>query len=134
MKQGSEERAGPGAAVYTGLALSVIGALLDVASGYLLAPMSGGMPSTYVAEASMYLLGAAVLVWGLLSVTTVMAARMKWSGAGMEILGVVMAVVSGIIPGMNGGLSNAMLLVGALMIINGALMQRRRGMKQEKDR
>ena len=55
---------------------------------------------------------------------------MKWSGIGMEVLGVVMAVVSGFFPGMNEGISDAMLVVGALMIINGALMQRSRAMKK----
>jgi len=46
----------------------------------------------------------------------------------------VMAVVSGVVPGMNTDISYGMLVVGALMIINGALMQRGRRMKQEEDR
>jgi hypothetical protein len=132
MRRDSDARAGPGVVAYTGLTLSLVGALLDFASGYALAPMGGGMASAYIAEASLYFLGAVVLVVGALSVTSVMANRMKWSGIGMEVLGVVMAVVSGLVPGMNGGLSDAMLVVGALMIINGALMQRNRGMKAEK--
>ena len=120
--------------VYVGLTISVVGALLDFASGYLLTPMEGAMAFAYLAEVAMYVLGGIVLVLGVLSVTRVMANRMKWCGLGMEIIGVVMAVVSGLVPGMNEGLSDAMLVIAIAMIIDGALMQRNRGMQKEKSK
>ena len=126
---------GPGSGkrvvAHTGLALSVVGALLDFASGYTFAPMEGGMAMATTSEIFMYLLGAVLIILGILSVTPLMAGRMRWSGIGMEVLGVIMALVSGLFPGMNEGISDAMLVVGALMIINGILMQRNRVMKKE---
>ena len=134
MKRDSKAPAGLGVVAYTGLALSIVGAILDFASGYMAAPMEVSMASAYVEETSLLVLGAIVLVLGMVSVTPSLIKRMKWTGLGMEILGVVMAVVSGVVPGMNTDISYGMLVVGALMIINGALMQRGRRMKQEEDR
>ena len=73
----------------------------------------------------LYLLGIIVLLGGGLLLRPGSAERMRRLGALMEVLGVVMALASYLIPGMNLALSYAMLLVGAAMILNGALMQRR---------
>ena len=111
--------------------LSGIGAVLDFASGYTLAPMNGeGMAGSYLAEVSMYALGAVVLLVGILLILPT-ASRMNWSGVAMEVLGVAMVLVSYLIPGMNSALSDAMLVVGALMVVNGIAMQRsnKTGMK-----
>lgn len=114
----------------TGLALSIVGAALDFASGYTTGLMpSGGMEVPSIFTILLYLLGGVVVVVGILLVAPSMARRMKWFGLLMEVLGVVMALASAWIPGMNAGLSDAMLIVGALMILNGALMQTRRKME-----
>ena len=73
----------------------------------------------------MYLLGVIVLVGGVMLVLPSMAGRMRRLGLLMEVLGVVMALTSYLVPGMNLAVSYAMLLVGAAMIVNGAYMQRR---------
>ena len=113
---------------YTGVLLSFVGAALDVASGYTLTsmtadPMTGGGPST-ASMVFLYGLGTALAVAGLAMVLPGASGRMRLLGLVMEVFGVVMALTSTFVPGMNGALSDGMLIVGALMILNGALMQR----------
>jgi hypothetical protein len=111
--------------VYTALAISLVGALLDFASGNSFNPMmGGGMGASYDSAVALYVLGAVVLIAGVLPFLPNVANRMSWFGLLMEIFGVTMVLASGWIPGMNIVLSDAMLVVGALMILNGALMQR----------
>ncbi|MDV3277928.1 MAG: hypothetical protein LYZ69_05615 [Nitrososphaerales archaeon] len=112
--------------VYTGLAVSLIGAVLDFVSGFMLTPMTGGgMAASFLSAVALYVLGGAVLIVGVLLLAPSMAGRMNRFGVLMEVFGVVMALASGLVPGMNVGLSYAMLVIGGLMILNGALMQRR---------
>lgn len=112
------------AVVYTGLALSLIGALIDFESGNMFNPMmGGGMGASYSSAIALYALGAAVLISGVLPFAPRIVNRTSRFGLLMEIFGVTMALASGI-PGMNIVLLYAMLVVGALMILNGAVMQR----------
>lgn len=112
---------------YSALALSVIGAVLDFASAYQVAPMSAmAMAGPYSAEVVLFALGVVVLAAGILPFLPSASWSMRRSGLSMEILGVAMAVVSGLVPGMDVALSYAMLVVGALMIVNGIAMQRGR--------
>ena len=120
------------AVTYAGLALSVAGGVLDFASGYTIAPMNeGGMAYSYLGEVSMYALGSVVLAVGVLSILHAADGAMKWSGVAMEVLGVVMALASSLVPGMDALISDSMLIVGGLMIVNGIIMQRsnKTGMK-----
>jgi hypothetical protein len=114
---------------YTGFGISIVGAALDFASGYYsmgsMAVPSGTMGGPSTASVTMYVLGIVVLFGGVLLVLPGMAGSMRRLGLLMEVLGVVMALASYLVPGMNLGLSYAMLLVGAAMILNGAYMQRR---------
>lgn len=116
--------------VFTGFVISLAGAILDFASGYYASgPMSseaGSMAAPSPTSVALYLLGILVLLGGVLLVLPGTAGRMQRLGLLMEGLGVVMALVSYLVPGMNLGLSYAMLFVGAAMILNGALMQRRK--------
>ncbi len=114
----------------TGLGVSLLGAVVDFGSGYSysMAPMgppAGMTGSTGPISIALFLLGIVVLSSGALIVLPRMAGSMRGLGLLMEALGVVMALVSYLVPGMNLALSYAMLLVGAAMILNGALMQRR---------
>lgn len=115
---------------YTGLGISLLGAVVDFGSGYSysMAPMNppagmtGGAGTISIA---LFLLGIVVLLSGAALVIPRMAGSMRGLGLLMEAFGVIMALVSYLVPGMNPALSYAMLLVGAAMILNGALMQRR---------
>jgi hypothetical protein len=113
---------------YAGILLSFAGAALDVASGYTLTSMAtdamtGGGPST-ASMVFLYGLGTALAVAGLAMFMPGASGKMRLFGLVMEIFGVVMALTSTFVPGMNAALSDGMLIVGALMILNGALMQR----------
>jgi len=114
---------------YTGFGISLVGAALDFASGYYSTSSttmpSGVMSSPSSTSVALYLLGVIVLVGGVMLVLPSMAGRMRRLGLLMEVLGVVMALTSYLVPGMNLAVSYAMLLVGAAMIVNGAYMQRR---------
>jgi len=114
---------------YTGFGISVVGAALDFASGYYSMGSSvmptEAMSGPSAASIAMYLLGVVILVGGALLVLPTMAGSMRMLGLLKEILGVVMALTSYLVPGMSVTLSYAMLLVGAAMILNGAYMQRR---------
>ena len=114
---------------YTGFGISLVGAALDFASGYYSTSSTtmppGAMSSPSSTSVALYLLGVIVLVGGVMLVLPSMAGRMRRLGLLMEVLGVVMALTSYLVPGMNLAVSYAMLLVGAAMIVNGAYMQRR---------
>ncbi len=118
------------AVAYAGLGISLLGATLDYFSAYSVrsagsVEMMSGEPT--VSAIALYALGTGVLISGILMVLPSMTAAMRRLGLLMEVFGVLMALASAWLPGMNVGLSDAMLIVGALMILNGALMQRRRG-------
>jgi len=122
------------ALAYSGLGISLIGAALDFESGYSY-PMglatSGMMVGFSPSAAALYALGIAVLASGALLVLPSMRSHMRRLGLLMELLGVVMALTSYLLPGMSIALAFAMLFVAAAMILNGALMQRRSpGMEQ----
>ncbi len=112
---------------YTGLAVSLLGAAIDLASGYSLASTAGvGMSGPSILPAVAVLgLGAAVLIMGFLIVIPSMSGAMRRLGILMEVFGVIMALASARLPGMIEGLSIGMLIVGALMFLNGVLMQGR---------
>ena len=111
-------------ASYTGLLISLVGAIIDFDSGYSysMGSSSMGVSTTSVA---FYALGVLLVIAGALLVLPSMAANMRRLGLLMEVLGVVMALSSYLVPGMNVSLSYGMLLVAAAMILNGAVMQRR---------
>jgi hypothetical protein len=106
----------------TGLVLSVAGAYLDFASGQGMTTLAMGEPTLPAESLLLYALGAAVLATGLVMVLPVSRGRMKAMGGVMEALGIVMALASTFLPNMGMGTSDLMLVVGALMILNGALM------------
>ncbi len=87
--------------------------------------MMGGTTLAYAIL--LYALGVAVVVTGVLLVVPRMSRKMRWLALLMEGFGVAMVLVSAYIPGMDLALSDGMLIVGALMILNGAVMQRRKG-------
>ena len=115
---------------YAGMLVSLAGVALDFASGYTLASMGadammGGMNGiAYIVL--LYALGIAVVVTGLLLVVPGISGNMGRLGLLMELFGVVMALASTFGPGMSAALSDGMLIVGALMILNGAAMQMRK--------
>jgi uncharacterized membrane protein HdeD (DUF308 family) len=120
---------------YTGFGIGVLGAAVDFGSAYSYwaTPMSstgsGLMISAWSTSLGfavvLVILGVIVLFAGVLTLLPSMAKRMRPVGLLMEVLGVVMALTSYLVPGMGVWLSYAMLFAGAVMILNGALMQRR---------
>lgn len=125
------------AVAYSGLGISVAGAALDYVSGYSLGSVRGvgtmsGEPT--VSAVALYALGTGVLIAGILTVLPSMTAATRRLGILMEVFGVLMALASAWVPGMYASLSDAMLIIGALMILNGALMQRHREMGREADK
>lgn len=119
---------------YTGFGISLVGAMLDFYSGYSYwtgsmgsaEPMTGATPG-YALTVALLSLGFAVLVGGVMMALPGMVGKMRRLGLLMEALGVVMALTSYLVPGMDLAVSYAMLFVGAAMIVNGAMMQRRAG-------
>lgn len=110
---------------YTGLVLGLAGGALDFLSGHVVSQSMNMGQEQMAAAVGLYLLGGIVAVTGLLIVQPSMAPKMRALGALMEVLGVVMAVVSSTISAMGPALSLGMLGVGGLMMLNGALMQRK---------
>ena len=84
------------------------------------------MVGSYYATVLLSTLGVALLVAGVLPLVTSASWSMRRSGLTMELLGVVMVLVSGLVPGMDALVSDGMLVVGGLMIVNVILMQRSR--------
>lgn len=116
-------------AALAGLGIGLAGAALDFVSGYSIRSTGeNGMTSDVTGwTIPLYLLGIAVLASGVLIVLPMTGGAMRKLGGAMEVLGIVMVLVSYLAPGMNLGLAYAMLVVGAAMIVNGAIMQRGRG-------
>jgi uncharacterized membrane protein HdeD (DUF308 family) len=110
-----------------GLSLSVVGAILDFVSGYVLVLDSSSMTMAVGADllvgVGLVALGIAVLATGLMMVSRRAADRTNLLGALMEIFGILMGLVSAYTPSMNGGIADLMLVVGILMFLNGILMQ-----------
>lgn len=128
----------------TGFLLGLVGSILDLTSGYRILSQAmirtnemGMMSSTYslsnlVWSISLFVLGAFLLITSLASISQAGLARMHLFGALMIAYGIVMLFVGSamfvrVAPMMNGYLVSGMgmFLVGALMIVNGALMNRR---------
>lgn len=131
-------------AVVSGFVLGVLGSFLDFTSGYLILSRAmtstnemGTMINTYSLSnlawsISLFVLGAIILITSLASISKAGLARMHLFGTLMIAYGIIMLFVGGtmfarIAPMMNGYLisSAGMFVVGALMIANGALMNRR---------
>ncbi len=113
---------------YSGLVISVIGAALDFSSGYsFLQPGDGMMTagSNFALALGLFALGVVVLATGIAVVVSSMQRRTRYLGLMMEISGLAMAVISAWAPGMTPLISFGMLAVGGLMILNGAIMQRK---------
>jgi len=128
-----------------GILLAIGGALLDFYSGYQILAQSamttndmGTMvtqctPSALAWGAGIIALGGVLLISALAMGISFRIRRMKASGALMILFGVVMLLIGvsmywGITPMMQGTALSApgMLVVGALMIFNGASMRRPR--------
>jgi hypothetical protein len=110
------------------LLIGIVAAALDFSSGYALAGggdgvMVGGEPFAFAV--SLLVLGVAALTAGAVAVLPQMGNKMKQVGLAMEICGVAMAAVSAWAPIMAPLMDFAMLAVGGLMVLNGALMQRK---------
>lgn len=113
--------------IYTGVALGVMGATIDFYSGYSYLQGSGMSMAvgSLALGAALVALGVFVLLAGLLGLFGSMGNRMRAIGLVMEVAGVAMAVTSAWAPSMEEFNADAMLVVGALMFVNGLLMQRK---------
>jgi hypothetical protein len=115
----------------SGLALSLVGGVIDLLSGYSMTQGANVVPMMSESSQALFgigLFGVGVLVMftGLLLVTERFSGRMSLLGALMEVYGIVMGLVSTYAPGMNPSAADGMLVVGILMFLNGILMQSRR--------
>lgn len=129
---------GPRGTAVAGLVLAVLGAALDLYSSYRVVsyPTTGMMVSSQPAAAwgvGLASLGVLLLATAAAGASSLGVRHMAFFGALMTIYGVVMlflgvAMDSGISPGMQtAALAGAgMLLVGALMAVNGLMMLRPR--------
>jgi len=88
--------------------------------------MTAGDPTIFTA--CLLVLGAASLSVGVAAILPRMVERMKQLGIAMEVCGVAMAAVSAWAPIMGPLTDFAMLAVGGLMVLSGALMQRKTAM------
>lgn len=123
-----------------GIAIGIVGAILDFYSGYQInaqsmstaSDMATGSVSPGLAwGVGIIALGVVLLVTSVGSAVLPNAVKMKDLGALMIVYGLTMLFIgasmySGLAPMMNGALFPAigMLVVGALMIANGAFMRR----------
>jgi hypothetical protein len=123
----------------SGFALGVVGAVLDFYVGYLILQGSStndmGMVVIQSGSAlawgvGLFILGGLLILTALASVTSLGTGRGKSFGALMVVYGVVMLAIggfmySGFAPMMGGALlsSLGMILLGALMVLNGAVMR-----------
>jgi len=113
---------------YTALLIGIVAAALDFSSGYSLTGAGQGMmaeSSTTVVAGCLLILGAVAIATGIAAVLPRMEARARRIGFVMEVCGVAMAALSAWAPLMAPLTDFAMLAVGGLMVLNGALMQRR---------
>jgi len=113
------------------LLVGFVAAALDFTSGYSLVAgggsvMTAGDPTIFTA--CLLVLGAASLSVGVAAILPRMVERMKQLGIAMEVCGVAMAAVSAWAPIMGPLTDFAMLAVGGLMVLSGALMQRKTAM------
>ena len=110
-------------AAYLGVGLGLAGALVDFYSAYTLAPMGEIMMGYAAGVFVLVVMGAVVLAVGMIPFFSAMSGTAR-QGAAMEILGVAMIVLSYLLPGMVMVAALGMEIVGALMILNGIVMQR----------
>lgn len=85
--------------------------------------MAGGDPLAFAV--CFLVLGAVALFTGCVAVLPQMVQRTRRVGLAMEVCGVAMAALSAWAPMMAPLTDFAMLAVGGLMVLNGALMQRK---------
>ncbi len=111
-------------ATAVGFGVSVSGAALDFYVGASLGVQAGMTAGDRLVGIAFVILGLAVLGLGIALLLPRMGSRRGRLGLGMELCGIAMAVASAWSPGMSLLLSFAMLSVGGLMILSGALMQR----------
>lgn len=130
----------PSALPLVGLLLSIVGAILDFASGAFIlqtlsTPVGTGMVASGVQSTAwgwtllLFAMGALLLITGVLGITPLAMRRMRFFGVIMILYGIVMLVIGsfmsfGIAPMMRGGLVSGltMLMVGLGMIVNGKMM------------
>jgi hypothetical protein len=112
-----------------GVGLAALSGLVDIYSGAVL-PTSGMEPSTY--SVAFYILGAVVIVTGLAMLAPSMQMKMSGFAALMETYGIVMVLASSYIPVMQAAASDAMFVLGALMIVDGGFMQYRKNRAMKK--
>jgi hypothetical protein len=115
----------------SGLAVSAIGAALDFLSAYQMTYNTDGMMMAssnqfLVGAAGLSLLGLVVAVTGLAIALPRMGSRMGLLGLLMEIYGILMGLAGAYVPRMDVTVADGMLVVGAVMFLNGLLMQWRR--------
>ena len=112
---------------FLALLVGIVAAALDFSSSYSLLAgvdaMPGGDPFAFTT--CLLVLGAASLSIGVAAILPRMAERMRQVGIAMEVCGVAMAAVSAWAPIMGPLTDFAMLAVGGLMVLSGALMQRK---------
>lgn len=106
-----------------GVVLGFVGGATDIYSAAVY-PSNGMGPSGV--SVAFYVLGALVIVTSVAMLAPKMHSRMSGFAALMEIYGIVMVLASGYIPVMQAEASDAMFLIGALMILDGALIQYRK--------
>jgi len=115
-------------AAVAALLIGIVAAALDFSSGYTLAGLGS---SAMVASdslafgACLLVLGTVALVAGVAAILPQMGERTRQVGLAMEASGVAMAAVSAWAPIMAPPMDFAMLAVGGLMVLSGALMQRK---------
>ena len=136
---GGGKTGGKARAAWFGLALGLVGAALDFYSYYQMAtyqtPMMGIGPGPIWAPA-LAALGVLLVVSAVAGASSFGAARMPLFGGLMVLYGALMlllgAEMGGAFPGMQAAssLEAGMIVVGALMIINGAVMVRMKRMPQ----
>jgi ABC-type Na+ efflux pump permease subunit len=111
---------------FAALLVGLAAAALDFSSGYELAggdAASSGDPLVFAA--CLLVLGGVALMTGVAAILPAIGERTRRVGLAMEICGVAMAAVSAWAPIMAPLTDFAMLAVGGLMVLSGALMQRK---------
>jgi len=100
---------------------------LDLSSAYALAEggESAGTGDPLVFALCLLVLGAVALLTGVAAILPMLRERTRQAGLAMEVCGVAMAAVSAWAPIMAPVMGFAMLAVGGLMVLSGALMQRK---------
>lgn len=107
------------------MVIGVVAAALDLSSGAALAGDSHANTDPLVYAVLLVVIGGAALLTGVAAVIPKMGERTKQVGLAMEVCGVAMAAISALAPIMGPLTDFAMLAVGGLMVLSGALMQRK---------